>query len=774
VGRNYQSLIGAVPGVVGTGNVNSLGAITSNNLFIMDGVDTTDPTTGTFGSNLNFEAIQEVVTSTSAVSAEYGRGVGAIVNVVTKSGTNRFEGSFKYIFANDDWNAQNTTTNEVSGASLERVKFDTVNPVYAITGGGPIIKNKAFFFGAYEYSTNLTPQRQTVGQTPENYQQKTENKFFNVRGTVQLTSSQTAWIKYFESPTDGFVVDYWGAAAGEKAALTQQNQTADNWAGQWSGVFRGNLAIEAAAADYSSQLYVVPYEQGRLYSGAPIQNLADAKFYNGATFDGYTDRPRTQFNTSATWFKPVGQRTHNIKFGFDYQNVKSAAEFKYPNAQYYIANSFNQATAAIDPQSRRDYLTGDSTSNGNNYALFVRDKFDLHSRVSVEFGVRYEKQTGDSDVGAATVDTNVLAPRLSGSVALSEDGDTLLTASYGRFHANIIQGFSDAFANVPQQANYDNFTWNGSTYVFSNAVRIGGSSFQPNTDLKPYHVDEFTVGGQRELGRNQAATVRFISRTWGNIIDDVRTYNADNSINRQVVNYDAAEHTYRGVQFVYDRRFSGNWSASASYTYSRTRGNHFANNFTALGDYLDVQCRTTADLTVGNNGILPCSEVQNGANKYGAPIFDRPHNWKFNGTYVRPFGPTNLVLGMLGEAISKRRYEKTRTVNVLLPGTTTNAGPTATYFYNELGSDPVPGMEWFVDSSAELVWRIKDRNQVGFKFEFFNLFNLEGKTQSNNFVWCNTDVGTGCSAARANYGKATARGSYQTPRNYRFSAIFRF
>ena len=69
VGRSYQALIGAAPGVVGTGNVNSAGALTTANLFVIDAVDTTDPTTGTFGTNLNFEAIQEVSVLTSAVGA---------------------------------------------------------------------------------------------------------------------------------------------------------------------------------------------------------------------------------------------------------------------------------------------------------------------------------------------------------------------------------------------------------------------------------------------------------------------------------------------------------------------------------------------------------------------------------------------------------------------------------------------------------------------------------------------------------------------------------
>src|SRR5690606_15890297 len=132
VGRSYQSLVGVAAGVGGTGNVNAMGALSSNNLFVIDAVDTTDPATGTFGTSLNFEAIQEISVLTSAAGAEYGRAQGAIVNVVTRSGTNRFEGAFKYIFANDNWNAQNETRSEVTGASLARDKFDQINPVYSL------------------------------------------------------------------------------------------------------------------------------------------------------------------------------------------------------------------------------------------------------------------------------------------------------------------------------------------------------------------------------------------------------------------------------------------------------------------------------------------------------------------------------------------------------------------------------------------------------------------------------------------------------------------
>ena len=67
------------------------------------------------------------------------------------------------------------------------------------------------------------------------------------------------------------------------------------------------------------------------------------------------------------------------------------------------------------------------------------------------------------------------------------------------------------------------------------------------------------------------------------------TFNPNNTFNRQAINYDVAERTYRGIQFTAEKRFANNWNAGASYTYSQTRGNHFGDNFTGLGDYLDAR-----------------------------------------------------------------------------------------------------------------------------------------------------------------------------------------
>ena len=342
VGRNYQSLMGGAPGVPTTngGNVNAHGALTSNNQFIFDGADVTDPTTGTFASNLNFEAIQEVTMYTAGASAEYGRAVGAVVNVITKSGGNNVSGSAKWIGTNDQRNAQNKTYNQVTGASLARPKFDHVNPVQSYTLGGPLWRDHAWFFGAYEKQKNTTAQRQTL-VTNENYQQTTLSPFWDARATVQIGPNHNVWVKRHSSPTKGFVIDYWGNAAADLGALTSQDQTATSTTGQWTGVFGSSMTAEVIAAKSGGVINVGPYHLNSLNGGAPHENTADGLYYNGATFVGLVDRPRRQFNAAATYFHQLGSMTHNFKVGYDWQSVRSTAAFGYPNNQYFIDASFD-------------------------------------------------------------------------------------------------------------------------------------------------------------------------------------------------------------------------------------------------------------------------------------------------------------------------------------------------------------------------------------------------------------------------------------------------
>lgn len=771
VGRNFQTLIGRAPGVVGVGNVSAHGALTSNNLFMFDGVNTTDPTTGTFGSNLNFEAIQEVAIFTSGVSAEHGRAVGAVVNVITKSGTNRVEGSAKYIATNDRWNTQNSTKSETTGASLERERFDRVNPVYSFTAGGPIVRNHAWFFGTYERSSVLSPQRQTAGQVPEDFQQEVVSPFYTIRVNGQITPRHNVWVKYSDAPSNGFVVTYWGAATAERFALTAQSQTGSHVAAQYSGVFGDRLTGELMFADAKETITVEPFEASPLLGGAPIFNEAESKWYNGATFDGAVSRPRRQAHGALTYFATLGQNSHSIKAGFDWQRMTSSNDFKFPANQQFRVSSFDQITRDLTPRQRLDFDAGASASNGDSWSFYVRDKFNVGSRVSAEAGLRFETQTGTSDVDAQTVDTRTISPRFSGAYDLSGDGKKLIVGTAGRFYQGILQGFSDAFANVPQQTNHSVFQWDGTQYAFVDRIEASANTFQPNTRLKPTYTDEFTIGYQQQIGQTIGAGVRYIHRTWGNLIDDVWSFEGATAV-RQVVNYDGAERTFRGLELTLDKRFSNNWHAAASYTLSRSEGNHFADAFTTLGDFLDADCRLAGDTGVGADGVIPCRDVTEG-NKFGRSAHDRPHSIKLAGAYSRPIRRVNLTAGAVYDMVSHVNFTRNRSASVLNPVTGAST-TTRTYFYEPLGSNRLPGLFDALDTSLEATFRPYRTSQIGLKAEVFNVLNSEEKDNVGSTVWCESTATEACRTARENFGKATARNHFRTPRNFRITAILRF
>jgi len=361
---------------------------------------------------------------------------------------------------------------------------------------------------------------------------------------------------------------------------------------------------------------------------------------------------------------------------------------------------------------------------------------------------------------------------VSGSISLAKDNKTIVVGSWGRFHDNILQGFSDAFASVPQQTNFNSYQWDGSQYVFSYRNEQGGNTFVPNLDVTPRYMDELTGGFQHQFNNTLGLGVRVISRTWKNFIDDVQSFNPDGSVNRVVENVADGHRTYRGVEFTVDKRFADNWAASGSYTYSQTRGNHFGNDFTALDDFVGATCQQTVDPQLGDaSGKFPCSEIQSRLS--GTPAFDRPHLAKFTGAYRHAIDRVDLTAGIVATASSLVTYSKTRTVSVLLPGTDTQA-TTLTYNYDGLGSDRIPGMVFTADLALEATIRSGRAAIVGMKFETFNLLNAQDKIGVNNTAWCNDNTTASCQAVRASFGTATSRSSFVAPRTYRLSFLIRF
>jgi hypothetical protein len=97
-----------------------------------------------------------------------------------------------------------------------------------------------------------------------------------------------------------------------------------------------------------------------------------------------------------------------------------------------------------------------------------------------------------------------------------------------------------------------------------------------------------------------------------------------------------------------------------------------------------------------------------------------------------------------------------------------------TYRYEPLGSDRVDGLLQVFDFSLEATMRAFQTSQFGVKFDIFNLFNDEEKVNVSNTTWCNSTETSTCATTVANYGLASTRGAFNTPRTYRVTFLFRY
>ena len=157
-GRSYQSYLQLVPGVlpdnpVTPGNpaaksglnyadIDGEAGVSRDNFYYLDGINVTDPVTGTFGANMNTEVIQEQHVITGGIPAEFVGAPGLISNVVTKSGSNTVHGTANYFFQNTDLVAQNK-----HGAAEDFSIKDS-----AFTFGAPLKRDKLWGFGSYRYN----------------------------------------------------------------------------------------------------------------------------------------------------------------------------------------------------------------------------------------------------------------------------------------------------------------------------------------------------------------------------------------------------------------------------------------------------------------------------------------------------------------------------------------------------------------------------------------------------------------------------------------------
>ena len=331
-GRSYQSYLQLVPGVKPSAggnpssksgvNYSDIGGATgtsTDNVYILDGVDVTDSNTGTFGSNINSEIIQEQQILTGGIPAEYAGGTGLVSKVITKSGGNEFHGSVNYYFQNDKLVADNKH-NSASAFST----YDS-----AVTLGGPIIRDQLWFFGSFQKKGRDTDVVQSdTGQFLRTV--KRDDKLGFMKLTWQPTDNDRITASFFNDPT---------TISGSTTPSTLNNrdrstkQGGDNYKVEYARdmenlrlnayAFRHEGEVSNFSADQSTSNTVAYCAGTACAIRIPALSIAQANL-GGFGSDVISTRNRDEIGASGEYFlETASAGTHTFKAGF----LKSENEY---------------------------------------------------------------------------------------------------------------------------------------------------------------------------------------------------------------------------------------------------------------------------------------------------------------------------------------------------------------------------------------------------------------------------------------------------------------
>ena len=315
-GRSYQSYLQLVPGVkpspsgnpssksgVNYADIGGTSGTSTDNVYYLDGVDVTDPTSGTFGANFNSEIIQEQQVLTGGVPAEYAGGSGLISKVVTKSGSDEFHGSINYYLQND-----NLVAKDKHGTSAGFSTYDT-----AVTLGGPIIKERLWFFGSYQKKFReddvLNASTGDFMRTVESDQRYAFGKL-----TWQITDNDRLTGTFFNDPTE---------ISGSNASGTLNNrdfarvQGGDNYKLDYSHDWE-NVRLSAYGFRHEGEVSNIPAVQDVELNNVAFQRsatLAERSQGGGGTAL-ITERNRDEFGFTVDYWLDTDFGSHAFKFGF--------------------------------------------------------------------------------------------------------------------------------------------------------------------------------------------------------------------------------------------------------------------------------------------------------------------------------------------------------------------------------------------------------------------------------------------------------------------------
>jgi Carboxypeptidase regulatory-like domain/TonB dependent receptor-like, beta-barrel len=472
-GRNYIDLILLTPGVAVNTNARSdltnrdtngaiMGERAGNTAYLIDGLDNSDDFHGGVFQAFTQDAIQEFEVIDAGYKAEFGRGSAAIVNVVSKSGSNQVHGS-GFLFARNDA----LDTSNLSGQGPPKLsRYD-----YGMTLGAPIRRDKAWFFtsleAVQETRGNIFPPNVPASLTAgEDFSKKPETNDFRAFGKYTQRINENNNLVGTMSWTRDRLSNQLADPVALPSAST--NSLANTWLGSVSltTVVNPRVILDSAFSVRAQNF-------GQNQNEAIGQSYSIFFLDDGSTFDfgppiGSIQTLNQRYYTAHEVVSFFVGRRHSVKAGLEYirttadgvngQGLQDVIVTIHPFFDLYGVNSFQipQGIAFLHPGDNLTRLRNNGTS------LFIQDDWRVHPKLTLSGGIRYDY---DSKFGA----TRNVAPRLG--LAWSPDQKTVVRTSWGMFYDRYRLGIAQA---VPELGGF-----NGTTVVELDYPRLANDALIP-------------------------------------------------------------------------------------------------------------------------------------------------------------------------------------------------------------------------------------------------------------------------------------------------------
>lgn len=508
-GRNFISFSIITPGVTtdrtpqqgasATSGLTFAGQRARSNNITVDGVDNNDAALGSVRATFSQEAVREFQVITNSYPAEFGKASGGVVNIVTKSGTNRLSGNAFMYFRDETLNAKEYfELFDPAGNALDREKAPYGQKQFGATFGGPIRRDKSFYFLSFErldVDTNnfVTIDDRTVvtlGPTPigtpkqilerAGFQVENGNVPYEVRSNTflakldqQISGAQNFGARFNYATAFNENIEPWGGqVARSRGALLDSH---DVMFSAWHTYVASSKLVNELRFQYARRDQDVNSLDPRC--GGPC----DREDQGGPTLEvtgfaqvgrqRFTPQPRRSRRWQVLDSVSYYAGSHQLKAGFDtsvIQNVNEALPLHFggryifaaalPGALFGLPFPVISAIQAVQLGLPAAYVQGYGTSGASytvgDLSLFGQDDWRIGPNVTLKLGVRYQRQSwADTEYSAPGLepyrfpsDNNNVAPRLA--VAWDPTGTkrTAVRAAYGLFYDNHItaaQGITD-------------------------------------------------------------------------------------------------------------------------------------------------------------------------------------------------------------------------------------------------------------------------------------------------------------------------------------------